>query len=100
MIIVREHVHISPHVVHHDREPLKQGIDRLTGEMSEFLVLSPVGRLHPSLNLDIPNMSFLQHQLDSTSQVLGVHPIKLRMTQSMKQVVDRLVVGVEHVPLS
>jgi hypothetical protein len=27
MIIVREHVHIGPHVVHHHREPLKQGIE-------------------------------------------------------------------------
>jgi hypothetical protein len=42
-------------------------------------------------------MSFLQHRADSTSQVLGVHPIEFRLTQSMKQVVDRLVVGIEHV---
>jgi hypothetical protein len=42
MIIVREHVHIGTHVVHNHREPLKQGIDKLTGEMSEVLVLSPV----------------------------------------------------------
>jgi hypothetical protein len=53
MIIVREHVHIGPHVVHHNREPLKQGIDGLTGEMSEVLVLSPVGRINLSLNLGI-----------------------------------------------
>jgi hypothetical protein len=59
MIIVREHVHIGPHVVHHDREPLKQGIDGITGEMSEVLVLSPVGCIHLSLNLGIPNKSFL-----------------------------------------
>jgi hypothetical protein len=45
MIIVREHVHIGPHVVDHNREPLKQGVDRLTGEMSEVLVLSLVGRI-------------------------------------------------------
>jgi hypothetical protein len=31
MIIVWEHVYIGPHVVHHNREPLKQGIDGLTG---------------------------------------------------------------------
>jgi hypothetical protein len=68
--------------------------------MSEVLVLSPVGSIHPSLNLGIPNMSFLQHRLDSTSQVLGVHPIELRLTQSTKQVVDRLIVGVEHVSQS
>jgi hypothetical protein len=98
MIIVREHVHIGPHVVHNHREPLKQGIDGLTGEMSEVLLLSPVGRIHPSLNLGIPNMILLQHQPDSTSQMLGVHPIELRLTQSTKQLVDRLIVGVEHVP--
>jgi hypothetical protein len=98
MIIVWEHVHIGPHVVHNYHEPLKHGIDGVAREMSEVLVLFLVGRIHPSLNLDIPNMSLLQHQQDSTSQVLGVHPIKLRLTQSMKQVVDRLIVGVEHVP--
>jgi hypothetical protein len=43
MIIVREHVHTSPHVVHNHREPLKQGIDGLNREMSEVLILSPVG---------------------------------------------------------
>jgi hypothetical protein len=68
--------------------------------MSEVLVFSPVGRIHPSLNLGIPNMSFLQHRLDSTSQMLGVHHIEFRLTQSTKQVVDRLVVSVEHVPRS
>jgi hypothetical protein len=100
MIIVREHVHICPHVVHNHREPLKQGIDGLTREMSEVLVLSPVGRIHPSLNLGIPNMSLLQHKPDSTSQVLVVPSIELRLTQSTEQVVDRLIVGVKHVPRS
>jgi hypothetical protein len=79
---------------------LKQGIDGLTGEMSEVLVLSPVGCIHLSLNLAIPNMSILQHQPNSTSQVLGVHPIELRLTQSTKQVVDCLIVGVKHVSRS
>jgi hypothetical protein len=60
MIIVREHTHISPHVVHHNRIPLEQGIDGLTKEMSEILVLSLVSRAHPSLNLSISYMSFLQ----------------------------------------
>jgi hypothetical protein len=100
MIIVWEHIHIGPHVVHNYRELLKHGIDGLTGEMSEVLLLSPVGRIHPKLNLGIPNISFLQHRPDSTSQVLGVHPIELRLTQSMKQVVDHLIVGVEHVSRS
>jgi hypothetical protein len=98
MIIVREHIHIGPHVVHNHHEALKQGIDGLAGEMSEVLVLSPVGRIHPSLNLGIPNMSFLHHRPDSTSQVLGVHPIEFMLTQSTKQVADHLFVGVEHVP--
>jgi hypothetical protein len=68
--------------------------------MSEVLVLSPVGGIHPCLNLGIPNMSLLQHRPNSTSQVLSVHPIELKLTQSTKQVVDRLVVGVESVPRS
>jgi hypothetical protein len=61
--------------------------------MSEVLVLSLVSRIHPSLNLGIPNMSFPQHRPDSTSQVLGVHSIELGLTQSTKQVVDRLIVA-------
>jgi hypothetical protein len=32
--------------------------------------------------------------------MLGVHPIELRLTQSTKQVVDRLIVGIESVPRS
>jgi hypothetical protein len=68
--------------------------------MSEILVLSPISRIHPSLNLGISNMSFLQHRPDSTSQALRVRPIEFRLSQSMKQVVDRLAVGVEHVPRS
>jgi hypothetical protein len=68
--------------------------------MSEVFILSPVGRIHSSLNLGIPNMSLLQHQPDSTRQVLGVHPIELGLTQSTKQVVDHIIVGVEHVPRS
>jgi hypothetical protein len=81
-------------------KPLEQGIDGLTGEMSEVLVLSSVSRIHPSLNLTISNMSFLQHSPNSTSQVLRMHPIEFGLTQSTKQAVDRLVVGVEHVSRS
>jgi hypothetical protein len=66
--------------------------------MSEVPVLSPVGRIHPCLILGIPNMSLLQHRPNPTSQVLGVHPIELRLTQSTKQVVDRIIVGVKTVP--
>jgi hypothetical protein len=43
-------------------------------------------------------MSLLQHQPDSTSQVLGVHPIELRLTQGTKQVVYYLIVGGQQVP--
>jgi hypothetical protein len=50
MVIIQEHGHISPHVVHDHREMLKHGTYGLTGEMSEVLVLSPVGRKEPSLN--------------------------------------------------
>jgi hypothetical protein len=60
MVIIREHGHISPHVVHDNRETLKHGIYGLTGEMSEVLVLSPVGRKESSLNLRVPDMSILQ----------------------------------------
>jgi hypothetical protein len=67
-------------------------------EMSEVLVLSPVSRIHLSLNLGIFNMSFLQHRLDSTSQALRVHPTEFKLTQSREQLVDCFVVGVEHVP--
>jgi hypothetical protein len=68
--------------------------------MSEVLVLSLVRRIHLSLNLGIPNTGLLQHRPDSTSQLLGVHPIELRLTQRTKQVVDHLIVGIEHVPRS
>jgi hypothetical protein len=44
MVIIQEHDHISPHVVHDHRETLKHGIYGLTKEMSEVLILSPVGR--------------------------------------------------------
>jgi hypothetical protein len=84
MIIVWEHDHIGSHVVHHDCKPLEKGIDGLIGEMSEVLVLSLVSRVHPRLNLGIPNMSFLQLLSNPTSQVLCVNPIKFRLTQSTK----------------
>jgi hypothetical protein len=42
-------------------------------------------------------MCLIQPRQDSTSPVLSVHPIELRLTQSTKQVVDRLIVGLEHV---
>jgi hypothetical protein len=59
MVIIWEHDHISPHVVHDHRETLKHGIYGLTREMSEVLVLSPVCRKELSLNLSVPGMSIL-----------------------------------------
>jgi hypothetical protein len=100
MVIVREHNHISPHVVHDHREPLEHGINRLSGEMREILVLSPVGRKETSLNLSIPGMSILQLLPNPARQVLCLNPIKFGLTQSTVQVVDCPVVGVEHVPRS
>jgi hypothetical protein len=66
--------------------------------MSEVLVLSLVSCIHLSLNLSISNMSILQHRPDSTSQVFCMHPVDFGLTRSTKQVVDRLIVGFEHVP--
>jgi hypothetical protein len=60
MVIIREHGHISPHVVHDHHETLKHAIYGLTGEMSEVLLLSSVGRKEMSLNLSVPGMSILQ----------------------------------------
>jgi hypothetical protein len=57
MITVQERGHTGCNVVHHNHKPLEQGINGLTGEMSEVLVLSPVSRIHPSLNLNISNVS-------------------------------------------
>jgi hypothetical protein len=100
MIIVREHDHISPHVVHNHHEPLEHGIYGLTGEMREVLVLSPVGCKEPSMNLSVPSMSILQLLPNPACQILCLNPIEFGLTQSTVQVVDRLVVGVKHVPRS
>jgi hypothetical protein len=70
MVIIREHGHISPHVVRNHREPLKHSINRLTGEMHEILVLSPVGRRESSLYLSVPGMSILQLLPNHARQVL------------------------------
>jgi hypothetical protein len=70
MVIIWEHGHISPHVVHDHRETLKHGIYGLTGEMSEVLILSLVGHKEPSLNLSVPGMSILQLLPNSARQIL------------------------------
>jgi hypothetical protein len=100
MVIVREHTHISPHVVHNHREPLKCGINRLTREMHDILVLSLVGHKESSLNLSIPGMSILQLLPNPTRKVLCLDPFEFGSTQSTVQVVDCLIVGVELVPRS
>jgi hypothetical protein len=100
MFIIRKDVDIVPHVAHNHREPLEQGIYGLTGEMSEVLVLSPVSRIQPCLNICIPSMSILQLQLNLARQILYLNPIDFRLTQSTVQVVDCLVVGIEHVTRS
>jgi hypothetical protein len=100
MVIVRENVDIGHHVVHNHREPLEQGIYRLTGETSEILVLSPVSRIQLCLNIRIPSMSILQLQPNPGCQILRLNPIEFVLTQRTAQVVDYLVVGIEHVPRS
>jgi hypothetical protein len=61
---------------------------------------SLVGRKEPSLNLSVPGMSILQLLPNPARQVLCLNPIEFGLTQSTVQVVDGLVVGVEHVPRS
>jgi hypothetical protein len=100
MVIIQEYGHISPHVVHNHYEPLKHGIYGLTGDMSEVLVLSPIGRNEPSLNLSVPGMRILQLLPNPARQVLCLNPFEFGLIQRMVQVVDRLVVSVEHVPRS
>jgi hypothetical protein len=100
MVIIREHGHISPHVVCSHREMLKHGIYGLIGEMSEVLVLSLVGHKELSLYLSVLGMSILQLLPNLACQVLCPNPFEFRFTQRTVQVVDRLVVGVKHVPRS
>jgi hypothetical protein len=76
MVIIWEHVHISPHVVYDHCETLKHGIYGLTGEMSEVFVLSPVGRKEPSLNLSVPGMSILQLLPNPARQIFCPNPFE------------------------
>jgi hypothetical protein len=98
MVIVWDDISIGPHVVHNHPELLEQGIYGLTREMSEVLILSPVSRIQPCLNIRIPSMSILQLQPNPARQILYLNPIEIRLTPSTVQVVDSLVVGIEHVP--
>jgi hypothetical protein len=81
MVIIQEHDHISPHIVHDHRETLKHDIYGLTEEMSEVLVFSPVGRKEPSLNLSFPGMSILQLLPNPERQILCSNPFVFRFTQ-------------------
>jgi hypothetical protein len=76
MVIIREHDHISPHVVHNHREPLKHDTYRLTREISEILILSLVGCKELSLNLSVPGMSTLQPLSNPARQVLCLDPFE------------------------
>jgi hypothetical protein len=76
IVLIQEHGHISHHVVHDHREKLKHGIYGLTGEMSEVLVLSSVGRKVPSLNLSVYGMGILQLLLNPAPQVLCLNPFE------------------------
>jgi hypothetical protein len=68
--------------------------------MSEVLVLSLVVHKEPSLNLSVPGMSILQLLPNLACQILCPNPFKFGFTQRTVQVVDRLVVGIKHVPRS
>jgi hypothetical protein len=68
--------------------------------MSEVLVLSLVGCKEPSLNLSVPVMSILQLLPNLARQILCPNPFEFGFTQRTVQVIDRLVVGVKHVPRS
>jgi hypothetical protein len=51
--------------------------------MSEVLVLFPVCRKEPSLNLSIPGMSILQLLPNPTRQILYPNPFEFGFTQRM-----------------
>jgi hypothetical protein len=80
MVIIREHDHIIPHVVHDHRETLKHGFYGLTEEMSEVLVLSPVGSKEPSLNQSVPGMSILQLLPNPARPILCSNPFEFGFT--------------------
>jgi hypothetical protein len=100
MVIIREHGHIDPHIVHNHDETLKHGVNGLTGQASEILILHPVGREQASLHLIVPIMSYLELLPNLASQILCLNPIEFRFAKGTKQVIDRLVVGVVHIPRS
>jgi hypothetical protein len=68
--------------------------------MSEVLVLSPISRTHPCLDLIVPSMSDFQLIPNLSSQILCLNLIKFRFSKGTKQVLNRLVVGVVHISRS
>jgi hypothetical protein len=84
MIIVQGHGHIVPHVVHNHGEALKHGVNGLTRQMSEVLILHLVSRKQMSLHLIVPTMSYLELLQNLTSQILCTHPIEFRLAKSVK----------------
>jgi hypothetical protein len=60
---------ISPHVVHNHCEPLEQGINLLTGKMSEVLVLSPVGCIQPCMHSLAPTKCYKLSPLSEPDQI-------------------------------
>jgi hypothetical protein len=70
MVIVWQHGHISPHVVHNHSEALKHGVNGLTGKMSEILILHPVSREQARLHLIVLTMSYLELLPNLAHQVL------------------------------
>jgi hypothetical protein len=96
MVIIQEHDHISPHIVHDHRETLKHDIYGLTREMSEVLVLSPVGRKEPRLNLSVPDMSILQLLPNPAHQILCSNPFEFRFTQRTVPILEQGSLVDEH----
>jgi hypothetical protein len=97
MVIVREHSHIGPHIVHYHSEALKPEIDGLTGQMSEILILHLVGRKQVHLHLIVATMSYLELLPNLARQVLYLNPTEFRFARGTKEIVDCLVVGIMHI---
>jgi hypothetical protein len=97
MINVWEHGDIGPRFVHNHGEVLKHGVNGLTEQMSEVLILHPLIRKQASLHLIVPTISYLELLPNLTSQILCTHSIKFRLAKRAKKIIDRLVVRVVHI---
>jgi hypothetical protein len=67
--------------------------------MSEVLVLSPVGRKEPSLNLSVPGMSILQLLPNPTRHILCLNPFEFGLTQRIVQDLTLTAEERSHPPL-